>query len=136
MRVITCKDLKQAVKNFDRSIGGAKKFTKIPITIEAIQLSWVNWNNVCDFVDKEYFGGGVYVMEDGSYTHGSYTKDFIDDGRIGLLIKTLEGTMLAVEGDFIIKGVNGEFYPCKPDIFKKSYIETEKLQNRNRIGNE
>ena len=37
-------------------------------------------------------------------------------------IKTLEGTMEVSEGDYIIKGLNGEFYPCKPDIFHKSYI--------------
>ncbi len=41
-----------------------------------------------------------------------------------LKIETLEGTMIANVGDFIIKGVNGEFYPCKPDIFEKTY-ETE-----------
>ena len=40
-----------------------------------------------------------------------------------LLIETLEGTMTAQEGDFIIKGVEGEFYPCKPDIFRKTYEE-------------
>jgi hypothetical protein len=38
-----------------------------------------------------------------------------------LTIPTLEGKMLAMTGDFIIKGVNGEFYPCKPDIFHKTY---------------
>ena len=38
-----------------------------------------------------------------------------------LEIKTLEGTMTASKGDYIIKGVNGEFYPCKPDIFDKTY---------------
>lgn len=36
-------------------------------------------------------------------------------------IETLEGTMRASVGDYIIKGVNGEFYPCKPDIFEKTY---------------
>jgi hypothetical protein len=39
----------------------------------------------------------------------------------GILIKTLEGNMLASPNDYIIKGVNGEFYPCKPDIFLKTY---------------
>ena len=38
---------------------------------------------------------------------------------MGLKIKNLEGVMIANQGDYIIKGVNGEFYPCKPDIFKK-----------------
>lgn len=36
-------------------------------------------------------------------------------------IETLEGKMKATEGDYIIKGVHGEFYPCKPDIFEKTY---------------
>lgn len=40
-----------------------------------------------------------------------------------LLIETLEGTMEASQGDYIIKGINGEFYPCKPDIFEKTYEE-------------
>jgi mRNA degradation ribonuclease J1/J2 len=38
-----------------------------------------------------------------------------------LKIHTLEGVMTAIEGDFIIKGVKGEFYPCKPDIFEQTY---------------
>lgn len=47
-----------------------------------------------------------------------------DDGR-RIDILTLEGTMTAHEGDWIIKGVNGEFYPCKPDIFEKTYEPVE-----------
>lgn len=39
----------------------------------------------------------------------------------GVFISTLEGKMYAATGDFIIKGVNGEFYPCKPDIFEMTY---------------
>jgi hypothetical protein len=42
-----------------------------------------------------------------------------------ILIDTLEGTMKANEGDWIIKGVNGEFYPCKPDVFSKTYEPVE-----------
>lgn len=44
-----------------------------------------------------------------------------------LKIKTLEGVMTAIEGDYIIKGVKGEFYPCKPDIFKETYEEVKYL---------
>jgi hypothetical protein len=53
------------------------------------------------------------------------------DGKIrervsgGFDIDTLEGVMYARVGDFIIKGVNGEFYPCKPDIFEKTYEPVE-----------
>lgn len=40
-------------------------------------------------------------------------------------IETLEGTMIATEGDYIIKGLRGEFYPCKPDVFIKKYEEID-----------
>lgn len=43
--------------------------------------------------------------------------------KIWIEIKTLEGVMKASEGDYIIKGINGELYPCKPDIFLKTYEE-------------
>jgi hypothetical protein len=43
----------------------------------------------------------------------------------GLFIPTLEGNMTASKNDWIIKGVNGEFYPCKPDIFEKTYERVE-----------
>ena len=47
-------------------------------------------------------------------------KTYIDHSKVtgGLVIKTLEGEHIASVGDYIIKGVNGEFYPCKPDIFE------------------
>lgn len=44
---------------------------------------------------------------------------------IGVGIKTLEGFMIVNEGDWIIKGVKGEFYPCKPDIFEATYEKVE-----------
>ena len=47
------------------------------------------------------------------------------NGEIGpdgsVLINTLEGIMTASSGDYVIRGINGEFYPCKPDIFEKTY---------------
>ena len=51
----------------------------------------------------------------------------IDHGVIegGLIIKTLEGEHVATIGDYIIKGIKGEFYPCKPDIFKLTYYAVE-----------
>lgn len=51
-------------------------------------------------------------------------KTFMRQGE-SLLIDTLEGTMVAMPGDYIIKGVKGEFYSCKPDIFKLTYEEAE-----------
>lgn len=48
-----------------------------------------------------------------------------------LIIKTLEGDMRAEKGDWIIKGTIGEFYPCKPDIFEKTYEPVEEPIIRN-----
>lgn len=52
---------------------------------------------------------------------------YIDHRKVpgGLVIKTLEGEHLANIGDYIIRGVHGEFYPCKPDIFRETYEEVE-----------
>ena len=91
------------------------KARKKPVIVEVEQLTWENWGNVCDFITLPWGDDGV---------HGVYADDGVpsDTGeRIGLIIPTLEGNMLAVENDYIIKGVNGEFYPCKPDIFEKTY---------------
>lgn len=71
---------------------------KIPVEVEAIQWTGDNFNEIKDFVTRNLF---------------------IDAEGIG--IKTLEGDMRATIGDFIIKGVDGEFYPCKEDIFWKTY---------------
>lgn len=67
--------------------------------IEAIQWTGDNLPDIRDFVGE----------------------DVTDDMRFGLTIQTLEGPMSAQEGDYIIKGVKGEFYPCKPDIFEATY---------------
>ena len=66
------------------------RFRKKPVVIEAIQLRWDTWNEVCDFIPKEVFGGGVYI-EDGEPLDEGYQSD-----TIGLYINTLEGTMLAI----------------------------------------
>ncbi|ORI32396.1 hypothetical protein BLL61_02075 [Lacticaseibacillus casei] len=91
------------------------KYRKKPVEIEAVQLTWANWCEVCDFVQLPWGPEGV---------HGCYSDKGVesDSGeKIGLIIPTLEGNMLANENDYIIKGVHGEFYPCKPDIFKETY---------------
>lgn len=84
------------------------KFRKKPVEIEAIQFTGDNHREVMEFMHK-----------------GRITRDMVGwvsgdhDGT--LKIKTLEGVMTASEGDWIIKGVRGEFYPCKPDIFSATY---------------
>jgi len=83
------------------------KYRKKPVVIEAVQLRWDNWEEMCDFA-------GVGKLEDGK-PQGAHLNG--DLNVIGLLIPTLEGVMKAEQDDYIIKGVKGEFYPCKPDIF-------------------
>jgi hypothetical protein len=80
------------------------KYRKKPVVIEAIQFL-DNAERLAEL--SKFIGGDIKV----SYKH---PIPFIE-------IETLEGTMRAIEGDYIIKGVNGEFYPCKPDIFEKTY---------------
>lgn len=80
------------------------KYRKKPVVIDAIQfLGAKNLRAVCDFI------GG----EDGQ----TYLCRPPDELRI----LTLEGVMHADKGDWIIRGVKGECYPCKPDIFEQTY---------------
>ena len=51
--------------------------------------------------------------------------------QVPIEIETLEGKMVASVGDYIIEGLNGEYYPCKPDIFEKSYIRTASFEYKN-----
>lgn len=85
----------------------AKAYRKKPVVIEAIQWLGYNWNAVCDFAPDKVRG---------SYKDGSNRSEDMQ-----VEIPTLEGVMTASIGDFIIKGISGEFYPCKPDIFAKTY---------------
>lgn len=75
------------------------KYRKKPVVIEAHQLDMEDYDMACELAG---WCGGRTVDE-------------------GIAIDTKEGTMIAVDGDFIIQGVQGEFYPCKPDIFKATY---------------
>lgn len=88
------------------------QYRKKPVVIDAVQL------NADSFDEVESFIG----VTSGVFRHYNHEGDFLKkQNPQGLHIKTLEGTMLASLGDFIIKGVNGEVYPCKPDIFEKTY---------------
>lgn len=78
----------------------ARAYRKKPVVVEAVQWTGENRAEMCEFIDPEVF-------------------EIIP--RVGLVIHTLEGDHHASPGDYIIKGVNGEFYPCKPDIFAKTY---------------
>lgn len=77
------------------------RYRKKPVVIEARQYTGTNATALLVWI------GGVELEED-------FLGSFIE-------IKTLEGTMRADKGDWIIQGVKGEFYPCKPDIFAATY---------------
>lgn len=101
------------------------KFRKKPVVIEAVQLTWANWNAICEFVPKPWFVRGTWLDGDGAALPEDKTN-MIAGGNsgLGLIMKTLESEEFLARGDdWIIKGVRGEFYPCKPDIFAATYDE-------------
>jgi hypothetical protein len=82
-----------------------KKYRKKPVVIEAMQFTDHNFSELCNWI-------GIYRLD-------------ISDGKLIIIIPTLEGDMTAKPNDWIIKGVQGEFYPCKPDIFEQTYESVE-----------
>jgi hypothetical protein len=80
-----------------------KKYVKKPIPIEAIQYLTENIQEIKSFL-------------------GDFPHKYIESENL-LLINTLEGDHIVRHGDFVIKGIYQEFYPCKPDIFNDSYVE-------------
>ena len=87
------------------------KATKKPIEVEAfIWTGDQNQKEDPEWIVEAIEKGTVEII--GHHDHGFATS---------LLIKTLEGDIQARKGDWIIRGVNGEIYPCKPDIFEKTY---------------
>jgi hypothetical protein len=79
------------------------KYRKKPVVIDARQLTKENVDTVIpEWLDLD----AVHIF---------------NSGQLFAEIVTLEGVMQASEGDYIIKGVQGEFYPCKPDIFDVTY---------------
>jgi hypothetical protein len=85
---------------------GKMKFRKKPVVIEAMLFTNEDKDRVFSWITCTRF------------------PDF-ENGIPTLKIQTLEGDMVAHIGDWIIKGVNGEYYPCKPDIFEKTYEKVE-----------
>jgi hypothetical protein len=87
-----------------------RKYRKKPIVIEAVQFKGNNESEIIEFTKSI------------ALTRPECLKS--------MRIPTLEGDMIANIGDWIIKGVNGEFYPCKPDIFEKLYDLTEQEEDK------
>lgn len=91
------------------------EYRKLPVVINAMQ-----WDGtaacVTEIIDWALGCGSIitYSCDNSEECHEGI-------GCHQLAIPTLEGRMFATVGDYIIKGVNGEFYPCKPEIFEKTY---------------
>lgn len=79
-----------------------QQFRKKPVVIQAVQFDGTNFNELLDWIASD----GI-------------TQPYARSG--GIYIPTLEGDMRADLGDYVIKGVTGEFYPCKPGIFELTY---------------
>jgi hypothetical protein len=88
------------------------KYRKKPVVIDAIQWNNINHEEILAFAPSII---GPSLESETAYIAGQGAPIF------SMLIPTMEGSMKAMPGDWIIKGVNGEFYPCKPDIFAKTY---------------
>lgn len=82
-----------------------KKFRKKPVVIEAEQFVVFNKNET------------VFVQKVNDLTYPVYK----DEKGFYVVIPTIEGNMRCDNLDWIIKGISGEYYPCKPDIFEKTY---------------
>ncbi|MDK8874360.1 hypothetical protein [Paracoccus sp. SSJ] len=94
------------------------RYTKKPVTVEAIQYTGANLREVLDFTGKHpRWGEWFKSFED-------YEAHVCSDRGV-FKILTLEGTMEALPGDWIIRGVKGEHYPCKPDIFAATYARSD-----------
>ena len=79
---------------------GPQRFRKKPVVVEAIRYTGDNPDDIRAFM-------------------GDHDPNPTNDPRLS--IRTLEGSINASPGDWIIRGVQGEFYPCKPDIFEQTY---------------
>lgn len=89
------------------------KYRKKPVIIEAVQWTGLNFEEIKSFVGDSL----QYDIVDAAWEVGKGTP------YVNMIIKTLEGNHTCTKGDYIIKGVQGEFYPCKPDIFEETYEE-------------
>ena len=98
------------------------KFRKKPVVIEAFRL------NERGLIGEDWFWDAVTRNDIITHCFGKHYS-----APAWCEIKTLEGTMIANAGDYIIQGVNGEIYPCKADIFQKTYTEDKPKTNADRI---
>lgn len=99
------------------------KFRKKPVVIEAEKITLGCYDKMVEFFGEEPGKKYGYIM--GTHHPSEKVREgMVSDSQVNyfeMFIHTLEGAMTGSFGDWIIKGVNGEFYPCKPEIFEKTY---------------
>ena len=95
-----------------------KRYVKKPIVIEAVQY------------DGNFRCLDIFSIND----VGNFKLGKEEDGSPYLLIPTLEGDIKCSKGDYVIKGIQGEYYPCKPDIFEKTYDVVENAERPQTFG--
>ena len=88
-----------------------QKFVKKPVIVEAIQYNGINITEIESFI--------------GAKLPSVWVSAWLSVEDTQLVIPTLEGDMKVSKGDYVIKGIKGEFYPCKPDVFKSTYNVVE-----------
>jgi hypothetical protein len=101
-------------RGYSSNLGVTSEAADQPVEITENNMHGIAWESVPDWMPKP-----LRTIEEagiGAATPGAVTRD----GEC-LVIATLEGMMRAEPGDWIIRGVNGELYPCKPDIFAATY---------------
>jgi hypothetical protein len=94
------------------------KYRKKPVVIEAWKVSELSYNAARNWAALPQ------CIKDAYDRHGQCGIVFGENPQ-RIFIKTLEGEMIAEQSDWVICGVNGELYPCKPDIFEKMYEKVE-----------
>lgn len=98
-----------------------QSFRKKPVVIEAQQ--YVDAESGSEIISRIIDEGGtasLHCVDLGQPDHGGHT----------IMIRTLEGDMHASSGDWVIRGVQGEFYPCKPEIFEATYDVADASQEQ------
>lgn len=101
------------------------KYRKKPVVIEAVQFNKDTFIDVLAFMEGKDRNVIVKSANAGGDRFFEYEEDCIKNGLKLKTPESGEGTQIASLGDWIIKGVEGEFYPCKPHIFEKTYEAVE-----------
>lgn len=96
------------------------QYRKKPVAVEAARFTNLNAPDIVRWIGDDK--AKMKLESDEAWKLGKAPPIF------SIMISTLEGDMKAMPGDYIIKGINGEFYPCKPDIFEKTYEAVEQLK--------